>query len=190
MSTYAGVPLWRIASWLAAERGSEEVVSTTLSFPADPEAVWASIVTYEEVKRPAPLWLRLLLPQPVGTKGDKTQPGAAIPCLYRGGHLTKRIRTVEAPYYLSFDVTDQHLGIERFLMARRGSYEISPAGEHGSVVELVTCYEGRLRPRWLWRPIEAAIAHAFHRHVLAGMREEVAQCSTSACRISSSASLR
>lgn len=175
MSIRKSAQLWRIAGWLASGEGTEEIVITRVEFPGDPEAAWESLVTYEEVKRKPPWWLRVLLPQPVGTKGDKTQVGAAVPCRYEDGELIKKIKAARAPWYLAFDVVDQRVGIERWLVARGGSYTIRANGP-GSEVELMTRYVGRLRPRWLWRRVEEWLAHEFHRHILAGMREEAAAC--------------
>lgn len=182
MATRKAEGLWRIAGWLAGGAGTEEVVTTRVEFPGEPEAAWESLVTYEEVKRQPPWWLRVLLPQPVGTKGDKTQVGAAVPCRYESGGLVKRITEVRAPWYLGFDVVDQRVGIEEWLEARGGSYEIRAKENGASEVELTTRYVGRLWPRWVWRRVEAAVAHAFHRHILEGMKEEAAACRMSVSR--------
>jgi len=40
-------------------------------------------------------------------------------------------------------------------------------------IELETRCVGSVRPRWLWRRIEAAFWHEFHRHILGAMRCEV-----------------
>lgn len=176
------------AGWLCAAEGTEESVSTTIDYAGNADAAWRALVTYEEVTHRPPWLLRVLLPQPVGTKGDKTQVGAMIACRYREGSLFKRIEIADAPEYLQFEVLEQRLGIERWIVARGGSYEIRPSRSGLSCrITLVTDYCGRLRPRWLWRRMEEYVAHRFHRHVLAGMknaRSEEMECSTTSVSLS------
>ena len=68
---------------------------TKVHFDASPETVWQGMLFYEEVpRRPMPL-LRVFLPAPVRTQGDKTRVGAIIECTYDGGYLEKRITEAE-----------------------------------------------------------------------------------------------
>lgn len=143
-------------------------VETDVYLPNCVEDVWSSMLTYEEVPGNPPLLVRLLLPRPVKTHGDKTVVGNELPCHYEGGGMIKRITSVEAPNLLAFDVLDQQLGIESCLRAVGGSYAITREGS-GSRIRLVTNYEAKLHPRALWHPLEDYLAHAFHRHILAGM---------------------
>jgi hypothetical protein len=120
-----------------------DTVKTKVHFEASPEAVWQAMMFYEEVpQRPNPL-LRLFLPRPVRTEGDKTRVGS--------------------------DVILQQLGIEDCIGMTGGSYDIRGDGR-GSEVVLTTLYHGHLRPRWLWRPFEHFLAHGLHHHILNGMR--------------------
>ena len=154
-----------------------EAVQTGLYLHAAPEAVWRGILFYEEVPR-RPLWfLRIFLPRPIRTDGEKTRLGAIVRCTYDGGHLLKRITAVEPARLVRFDVLEQGLGVEDCVLMSRGSYEIRPAGG-GSEVVLTTHYRSRLRPRWLWRPLERSLAHQLHRHILDGMRTALAVCAT------------
>jgi len=146
-----------------------EAVETTLHLNATPEEVWHGILFYEEVPR-RPLWfLRIFLPRPVRTDGKKTRIGAIVRCTYDSGHLLKRITAVEPPRLMRFDVLEQRLGVEDCVSMLQGSYEIR-ATRDGSQVVLTTHYCSRLRPRWLWRPLERCLAHRLHRHILDGMR--------------------
>ena len=123
---------------------------------------------YEEVPgRPAFL-LRALLPYPVRTEGDKTRVGATVRCAYRGGELAKRITTTEPPHLLQFDVIEQRLGIEGCILTRGGSYQIETQGDASDVV-LITNYQAYLRPRYLWRPLEALLVDQLHVHILRGI---------------------
>jgi hypothetical protein len=146
-----------------------DTVSTIVELEAPPEAVWKRIVFYEEVpQRPAPL-LKLFLPPPVSTEGDKTKVGGLVHCIYQGGDLTKRITNLEPPRLMEFEVLEQHLGVEDSVETTDGSYRLR-ATPGGTEVVLTTNYHGHLRPRWLWRPLERYLAHQVHRHILDGMR--------------------
>jgi hypothetical protein len=146
-----------------------EAVETVLYLHATPQAVWQGILFYEEVPR-RPLWfLRIFLPRPIRSDGEKTQVGAIVHCTYDGGHLLKRITAVEPARLVRFDVLEQRLGVEDCVSMSQGSYEIR-ATRDGSEVVLTTHYRSRLRPRRLWRPLERYLAHRLHRHILDGMR--------------------
>jgi hypothetical protein len=151
---------------------TEEIVRTSVRLDASPDAVWRGMLFYEEVpRRPMPL-LRVFLPAPVRTRGDKTRVGAVIECTYDGGYLEKVITEARPGHLVRFDVTVQRLGVEDCISMTGGSYDIrDEAG--GSEVVLTTAYYGHLRPRWLWRPLERYLAHRLHRHILDGMREQL-----------------
>jgi len=152
-----------------------EAVETALHFDATPEEVWQGILLYEEVPRRPPWLLRIFLPRPIRTNGEKTRVGAIVRCTYDGGYLLKRITAVEPARLVRFDVLEQRLGIEDSVSMSQGSYEIRATGD-GSEVVLTTHYRSRLRPRQLWRPLERCLAHRLHRHILDGMRATLAVC--------------
>jgi hypothetical protein len=144
-------------------------VETALHLNATPEEVWQGILFYEEVPR-RPLWfLRIFLPRPIRTDGEKTRVGAIVCCTYDSGYLLKRITAFEPAHLMRFDVLEQRLGVEDCVSMSQGSYEIR-ATRDGSQVVLTTHYCSRLRPRRLWRPLERFLAHRLHRHILDGMR--------------------
>jgi hypothetical protein len=132
--------------------------------------VWQQILTYEDVPAPPPLLLRVLLPHPVRTEGDKSCIGASIQCIYKGGDMVKRMTVVEPPHLMQFEVTQQHLGIEGCVETFGGSYEIRSCDGDQTEVVLTTNYRGHLRPRYFWRPLERFLAHQLHRQILDGMR--------------------
>lgn len=159
---------YRLLNWLFGRTGVSEAVSTRVRLNASPKVVWDHIMFYEDVPgRPAFL-LRTLLPQPVRTEGDKTRVGATVRCVYAGGHLAKRITAVESPRVLQFEVTEQRLGIECCILTLGGSYQISTDGDATDVV-LITNYQAYLRPRYLWRPLEARLVSQLHGHILRGV---------------------
>jgi hypothetical protein len=145
-----------------------EEVKTNVHMDASPETVWRGMLFYEEVPfRTMPL-LRMFLPAPISTAGDKTRVGELISCKYDGGTLEKRITVADPAHFVAFDVLVQDLGIEECISMTGGSYHIR-AETGGADVLLTTAYCGHLRPRWLWRPLEHYLAHRMHRHILDGM---------------------
>jgi len=86
--------------------------------------------------------------------------------------LAKRITAVDAPRLLRFEVVEQHLGIEGCIITRGGSYHIQRCGA-ATDVALITKYDAYLRPRALWRPVEALVVNRLHRHILSGIRAAI-----------------
>jgi len=160
--------LYRLVSSLFAREGVSEAVSTRAHFDASPEAVWSHIMFYEEVPGRPPFLLRTLLPCPVRTEGNKARPGTEVRCVYRRGGLVKLITAVERPHLLRFDATEQRLGIEGCILALSGSYKIYACG-NATDVALTTNYRAYLRPRNIWRPLEALLMRQLHGHILRGV---------------------
>jgi hypothetical protein len=161
--------LWyRLVSRLFGREAVREAVATRVRFETSPEIIWNHLMFYEDVPgRPAFL-LRMLLPAPIRTEGDKTRVGAMVRCAYSGGDLAKRITHVDRPHLLQFEVVEQRLGIEGCIRALGGSYEICRCGET-SDLRLTTNYQAYLRPRSVWRPVEALLVSQLHRHILCGI---------------------
>lgn len=159
---------YRAVSWLFARKAVSEAVATRVHFSASPEAIWDHIMLYEEVPGQPPFLLRVFLPHPVRTEGDKTCVGATVRCTYSNGNLSKRITSVELPHLLQFEVIEQHLGIEGCILTLGGSYQILPCGDATDVV-LITKYRAYLHPRFLWRPLEAVLVGKLHNHILDGV---------------------
>jgi hypothetical protein len=145
-------------------------VETRMVFPGTPEQVWSTIMFYEQLEGRPPLHLRLLLPEPVETIGSKSQPGDEARCVYRSGHLIKRITSVDPGVRYTFEIAEQALSVGGSLKLSGGSYTLREVAPGQTEVALVTRYTSHKWPRWLWRPIEAAVCHSFHRHILRQMR--------------------
>jgi hypothetical protein len=150
-----------------------ESVHTGMLIDAAPMEIWHAIRFYEEIPGTAPWHLRLFLPAPVRTEGDKRTPGAMIRCTYEGAWLVKQITHLEPGRLMRFDVLEQALGVEGSLTMGEGSYEIRPRAR-GCEVVLTTHYQGHVRPRWLARPLEHHLAHELHRFILRGMALHIA----------------
>jgi hypothetical protein len=163
---------YRLVSCLFAREAVSEAVSTRVHLNVSAEMVWNHIMLYEEVPGQPPIFLRALLPHPVRTEGDKTHVGAIVRCAYSEGELVKRISRVEPPHLLQFEVIEQCLGIERCTLTLGGSYELHPC-EDATQVLLTTNYRAFLRPRFLWRPLEALLVCRLHNHILDGIRRAI-----------------
>jgi hypothetical protein len=163
---------YRLASRLCAREGVSEAVTTRAHLNVNPEIAWDHVMLYEEVPGQPPLLLRALLPCPVRTEGDKLCVGAIVRCIYKQGNLVKRITRVTPPSSLEFEILAQRLGIEGCALTLGGSYEIQ-ACDKASDVLLNTNYRAYLRPRFLWRRLEAFLVRRLHNHILDGIRREV-----------------
>jgi len=154
---------------LFAPSTAVEEITTRVQLPASPERAWGSLKFYEEVPSRPGMLLRIGLPAPVRSEGEKTRVGGTVRCVYEGGFVLKRTTSAEPPNVLRFEVFEQRLGLERCLSLSDGIYEIRPVAG-GSEVALTTRYRGHLRPRALFRPLERRLTHEIHGHILAGMR--------------------
>ena len=148
-------------------------VVTSGRLAATPAEVYDRLIFFEEVRRRPPLWLGLLLPRPLRTDGPRTRPGDETRCLYRNGRLVKRVTRAVSPSSLEFEVVLQDLPIRPGVRLVGGRYALAANGDGSTRIEIETRYEGGGRPRRLWRPIEAAVAHAFHRHLIGAIDDEL-----------------
>ena len=160
---------------LGGECGLQESTSilTRMRFAASPERVWRGMMFYEQIEKRPPLHLRLLLPVPIGTEKVKAKVGEVVRCSYEGGHLLKRLTKIDPQRHYGFDVIEQTLSIGGGLTLSGGGYTLRELTGGDTEVAVTTRYVGGRRPDWFWKPIEAAVCHMFHRHLLAAIRREV-----------------
>jgi hypothetical protein len=157
---------------VATRRASRSIV-TRLRFAAAPDQVWGALLYYEQIEERPPLHLRLLLPLPIRTEGSKAKVGDEARCSYEGGHLLKRVTHVDRGRHYGFEVVEQNLALGGGLALTGGCYTLRELPEGRTEVAVTTRYVSNRRPGWLFRPIEAAVCHLFHRHLLAAMRRKV-----------------
>ncbi len=150
-----------------------DVVATPMTIAAPRARVWERLMFYEQLDQRPPLHLRLLLPVPIRTIGEKSHVGDEARCLYEGGHLIKRITAVEPGRVYAFDVIEQSLPVGGGMRLVGGEYRLDEQQSGVTVMTLSTRYVSARRPRWLWRSIEAAVCHSFHRHILRAIRRNV-----------------
>ena len=148
-------------------------ITTRMNFAASPERAWDGLVFFEQIVQPPPLFLRLLLPRPIGAVGSKSRVGDESVCRYRTGHLLKRVTHVERGRHYGFEVVRQDLVVGRGITLSGGCYSLRELPDGSTEVALKTRYESARRPRWLWKTIEAAVCHRFHRHILGAIRRNL-----------------
>jgi hypothetical protein len=157
---------------IAVARQSTSIV-TRMKFATSRERVWDGLMFYEQLEVRPPLHLRLLLPLPIGTENSKSRVGDEVRCLYQGGHLLKRITRIDPGCHYGFEVVEQNLAIGGGLTLSGGCYTLCALPTGDTEVAVTTRYVSLRRPGWLWKPIEAAVCHLFHRHLLSAMRRKV-----------------
>ena len=148
-------------------------VRTELTVDATPQEAYRAVIFYEEVRHTPPWLLRLGLPRPLRSEGDKSEVGQIVRCVYDRGYLVKRISERVENRRLAFEVIEQQLHFERDVQLTGGSFDILPLGNGRTKILLTTHYRRMLRPGWIWRPLEHQVVHTLHEHVLEGMRREL-----------------
>jgi hypothetical protein len=156
----------------AGERRPVSVV-TRMRIAAPVERIWDGLMFFEDIPRRPPLLLRLLLPAPIRAEGPRSAVGDETRCVYEGGSLLKRATRVDQRRHYAFEVAEQQLAVGAGIRLLGGGYTLRERPDGATGIELETRYLSPRRPAWLWRPIEAAVCHAFHRHILAAVRWNV-----------------
>lgn len=148
-------------------------VVTSRVVAASPAHAWDGLMFYEQIAERPPLHLRLLLPVPIRTVGEKSQVGDEARCLYDRGYLIKRVSQVDVGRRYAFDVVEQALVIGRGMTLSGGEYALRELAPGRVEIRVTTRYASPRRPRWLWRPLEHAVCHSFHRHILRAMQRAI-----------------
>ena len=154
------------------ERASPSIVVTRMKIAVAPIEAWRRLLFFEDVVDPPPLPLRILLPSPIRTEGCKTKLGDEARCLYTSGYLRKRVTRIDEGRLYGFEIIEQALDVGRGIRLLGGGYELRGLPGGATVVALETRYESPRRPGWIWGPIETAVCHLFHRHLLAAIRRQ------------------
>lgn len=146
-------------------------VVTTRVLNLSPAEAWERMRLYESIPGEPPFLLQLG-PRPLGkTEPDPADPSAMI-CMYRRGAVKKRITASVPEQRFAFDVLEHHMGEERSVRLLDGSFVFERLGERRTRVALTTHYIPRLRPRFCWRPAEAAVLRSLHNFILDGFEDE------------------
>jgi hypothetical protein len=147
-------------------------IVTGMRFRASPRQVWDRLTFYEQIRLSPPIYLRLLLPAPLRTEGRGAAVGDETKCVYDKGHLLKRVTRIDPWRHYGFDVVEQKLAVGRGIRLTGGSYTFLELPDGSTRIRLETRYVSSVRSLIL-RRIEAAVCHAFHRHILGAMRREL-----------------
>jgi hypothetical protein len=147
-------------------------VTTCQDFFAAADAVWDTLIFYEEIAEDRPFFLRYFLPIPIGTQGCKSEVGSDVKCQYATGHLLKRVTRIVRRRNYTFQVVEQHLDLGGIRLLG-GDYTLRTLSKDRTRVALATHYASPNSPRWLFGRVEAAVCHSFHRYILSGMRSNL-----------------
>ena len=169
----SGQAFERAAATAPARAAGLTSVVTRMTFAAPPEKIWTGLMFYEQIEQQPPWYLRALLPTPLRTEGRKSVVGDEARCIYKGGHLIKRITELDLNKLYRFEVVEQELAVGGGITLAGGEYTLRPLPDGRTEVASVTRYTCTRRPRFLWRGVEATVCHAFHRHILRAMRREI-----------------
>jgi hypothetical protein len=142
------------------------------------DRIWDSLMFYEQIEQQPPLLLRLLLPRPIRTEGSKEEVGDVATCVYAQGHLLKQVTSIKALELYEFRVIEQQLFFGGGLRLLGGGYTLERLSPTSTKVSVTTRYECLQRPRFLWRPIESMVCHAFHRYLLAAIEKKALSSSS------------
>jgi len=156
----------------AARSTDADTIITKATFAASRARAWKSLLFYEEVKERPPLLLRLLLPVPIRTEGEKQRVGGEAMCHYEGGHLLKRTTRIVEPELYEFEVAEQKLAVGGTMQLSGGRYVLREVAPERTEVAVETRYASTKWPRWFWRPLERFVCHLFHRFLLRSMRRK------------------
>jgi len=159
----------------AATQASHLTLVSHLTIAASAERVWSSLQFYEELDTPPPLLVRLFLPRPIAAPVGAPQVGAETTLRYAGGHYARRVVRLEPARRYEFEVTEQRLTTDRGVTLLGGAYALRPLSPNQSDLSITTVYSSRLRPRWLFDSVEAAICRRLQRHLLAAIAQRAAQ---------------
>jgi hypothetical protein len=153
---------------------STTAIRTRTRIAAPAERVWDALMFYEQIEARPPLYLRILLPLPTGADSRTAEVGGEVRCSYEGGgYLLKRLTQVEPPRHYGFEVVEQSLALGSGVKLSGGSYALHELPSSDTELAVTTRYSSSRRPRWLWKAIEAAVCHGFHRFLLASIRTRV-----------------
>ena len=158
-----------------AAQSTRLTLASHLTIAASAERVWASLQFYEELDSPPPLLLRLFLPRPIAVPSAAPELGRETTLRYAGGHYARRVVRHEPPRSHEFEVTEQRIAKDRGVILVGGAYALRKFGPNHTDLSITTVYSSRLRPRWLFQPLESVICRRLQRHLLEAIAKRATQ---------------
>ena len=149
-------------------------VTTRMTFNSSPGRIFRELMFYEEIAKPPPLFLRLLLPVPVGTEGRISQSGDVVMCMYKGGeHIQKRITRIVPNAFYEFEVTRQTLSLRGNIRLIGGCFRLCELPNGQTEVSVETIYYRTGTSPWYRIMLERKVCKYFHRYLLESIYEKI-----------------
>ena len=168
-----------LESWMA-ETPPLYAVKTSILINAKPEAVWNNVVSFAQLDQPTELIFKTGIAYPIHAKIEGTGVGAVRHCVFSTGEFVEPITVWDQPRLLAFSVSGQpptmeemsiyrdlhppHL--ERYLISKRGQFELKALPDGKTLLEGTTWYQNRYWPGVYWHLWSDAIIHRIHSRVL------------------------
>lgn len=149
---------------------------TIITLPFSAAVAWKKVCFYEHIKLQPSLVLRTVLPVPRRTSGCHGKVGDTSRCIYSdGGYLTKRMIRIEEGELLAFEIVEQTIRYHSFVRLLGGSIRVTPLCASSCQIEMLTNFQSRLRPRWLFNYFVNKVVKAMHHIVFNDMQIECAR---------------
>jgi hypothetical protein len=180
-ATWLALPLAQGLAELTAPPPALHQVTTELLVRADPQRVWDSLVTFEQLPPPEEWLFRAGIAYPTHATIEGRGAGAIRRCSFNTGDFVEPIEVWDEPRLLRFTVDaspqpmiewnpfHDHVDaphLHGFFAAKRGQFELVPAGSGQTRLIGTTWYQHGLRPEAYWRWWSDWMLHAIHRRVL------------------------
>ena len=155
-------------------------VTSEIEIAAAPDVVWAAVIAFPEIERPAPWYFRAGIAMPVRARIDGHGVGAIRYCEFTTGSFVEPITVWDAPQRLAFDVTEQpdpmfeltpyrHLHpphLKGSFRSERGEFRLVALANGHTRLEGSTWYTLRIHPNAYWVNWTHWIVHRIHIRVL------------------------
>lgn len=154
-------------------------VTTSVLIDARIEDVWDAVIAFPEITEPPQGIFRLGIAYPIEARIDGNGVGAIRYCTFSTGSFVEPITKWDAPYLLSFDVTENPPPMKEFsiyedmraphlhghMVSNKGRFRLSEQG--GKVLlEGTTWYTHSISPGFYWGLVSDEIIHRIHLRVL------------------------
>lgn len=141
-------------------------VTTRMVLNMKPADLFRAFMFYEDIGKKPPILLRLLLPVPSGTKGEISEVGSIVTCMYDEGYIQKRITRIKPDTLYEFEVTGQTLIIGGDIRLSGGCFRLHDLGNGKTEVLLETHYYYNRNARWHSKFLERLVCQTFHRYII------------------------
>lgn len=148
--------------------------STTMVINASKENVWDKVGFYEHVQKKPSWMLRFSLPTPQEVDGKHEKVGDTCRCKYSdGGYLTKRITRILDGNRIEFEIIEQSIRYQDSIKLLGGYIEVEEHDDQKSIVNMVTYYENRIKPKRFAGYFINKIIKTMHKFVMQDMQAQL-----------------